>query len=439
LSFSATIILNARATYISVFLQALVYIGFEAYQYFKKNNATIRLKNISLVFVTLILSIATWQIVFKQLEQSKKTVSYGDINKRIASIEFTKSGSSSRFEYWLEAIDFIKKNPVIGGGLGNWKIHAINYEQKYRTSFVCSKHVHNDVIETTADSGILAGLIFVLIFTFLFYFLIQKTFNLSNQHASQIALMLFLMLMTYFIDCLLNFPSERPVMQFFFATIMAISIITFSIDKVKETSINGVLSFVLLLVICFSIYISLPTYYSMCLQAKVRANTVKMSEVKSFPAIPNISEYVMPINGIQANYFYSKKDYKKAEYYLSKKGNTNPYYYYSEYVKSRILFAKHDTINAIKYAAIAFNNRPADLTMFNNLVYIYQTNNDTENFNKSYAVMNACVKNPMAADSYASYYLKASHDTEYVKQFLVAKIQEFPNDSILKKSLKKLQ
>jgi hypothetical protein len=53
--------------------------------------------------------------------------------------------------------------------------------------------------------------------------------------------------------------------------------------------------------------------------------------------------------------------------------------------------------------------------------------------------MNACIKNPKAADSYASYYLKASNDTNYVKQFLATKIQEFPNDTILKKTLKKLQ
>jgi hypothetical protein len=32
-----------------------------------------------------------------------------------------------------------------------------------------------------------------------------------------------------------------------------------------------------------------------------------------------------------------------------------------------------------------------------------------------------------------------SNDTNYIKQFLASKIQEFPNDTILKKTLKKLQ
>ena len=164
-----------------------------------------------------------------------------------------------------------------------------------------------------------------------------------------------------------------------------------------------------------------------------------MSEVKSFPAIPNITEYVMPINGVQANYFYSKKDYKKAEYYLSLKGNTNPYYYYTEYVKSRILFAQRNTMNAIKCASIAFENRPADLNMFNNLAYFHQTKKDTASISKLYQTMTKYVDNPKAADSYASYYLKASNDTNFVKQFLATKIQKFPNDTILKKTLKKLQ
>jgi len=87
----------------------------------------------------------------------------------------------------------------------------------------------------------------------------------------------------------------------------------------------------------------------------------------------------------------------------------------------------------------AFPICPADLNMFNNLAYFYQTKKDTVNINKSYAIMNACIKNPKAADSYASYYLKASNDTNFVKQFLATKIQEFPNDTILKKTLRKLQ
>jgi O-antigen ligase len=435
---SATIILNARATYISVFLQSALFIGYEILNYFKKEKNKSHLIKAGSFLAVFIFAVVVFQIVFSQLEKSKKTVSYGDINKRIASIEFTKSGSSSRFVYWNESIDFIKKNPIIGGGLGNWKIHAINYEQNYRTSFVCSKHVHNDFLEVAADSGIVSSIIYLLFFVVLGFILVKKCLALSAEH-SALALMLLLMLIAYVIDSCLNFPSERPIMQSLLVVIVSFAALHFSERTFNPISINHVLSFGLLLCVCFSMYVSINAYYSMCLQSKVRANTAKKSEVESFPAIPNISEYVMPINGMQANYFYTKRDYKKANYYLSKKGKTNPYYYYSEYVKSRILFAQHDTVNAIKLASFAFANRPADLNMFNNLAYFYQVKSDTAGINKSYAIMTACVDNPKAADSYASYYLKASNDTDFVKQFLVAKIQNFPNDTILKKTLKKLQ
>ena len=438
LGVSAIIILNARATYISVFLQSVLFIGYEILCWIKKAKEKSYLQKAITYFAVFSIAIVLWQVIFSQIEKSKKTVSYGDINKRIASIEFTKSGSSSRFVYWLEAIDFIKKNPLIGGGLGNWKIHAISYEQNYRTSFICSKHVHNDFLEVAAESGIISAILFTLLFVALGLLLLKSSLQTDKEN-SIIAFMLLLMLATFIIDSFLNFPSERPIMQILLMVVVTLSIIYFSEKEINAISINHPIAFVLLLMICFSMYISINAYYSMCLQAKVRANTAKMSEVKSFPAIPNITEYVMPINGVQANYFYTKKDYKKAEYYLSLKGNTNPYYYYTEYVKSRILFAQRDTINAIKYASIAFKNRPADLNMFNNLAYFYQTKNDTANISKSYAIMNACIKNPKAADSYASYYLKASKDTNYVKQFLATKIQEFPNDTILKKTLKKLQ
>ena len=438
LGISAIIILNARATYVSVFLQSVMFIGYEVLCWIKNGKEKSYLQKAITYMVVFFIAFFLWQVVFSQIEKSKKTVSYGDINKRIASIEFTQSGSSSRFVYWNEAYDFIKKNPVIGGGLGNWKINAINYEQNYRTSFVCSKHVHNDFLEVAADSGIFSSLFFTLFFIALGLLLLKSSLQFKQEN-SMLAFMLFLMLMAFIIDSFLNFPSERPIMQSLLIVIIAIATIYFSGKEIKSISINNPLSLGLLISICFSMYISINAYYSMCLQAKVRAKTAKMSEVKSFPAIPNITEYVMPINGVQANYFYTKKDYKKAEYYLSMKGNTNPYYYYTEYVKSRILFAQRDTMNAIKYASIAFQNRPADLNMFNNLAYFYQTKKDTANISKSYAIMNACIKNPKAADSYASYYLKASNDTDYVKQFLATKIQEFPNDTILKKTLKKLQ
>jgi O-antigen ligase len=438
LGVSAIIILNARATYVSVFLQSVLFVGYEILCWIKNGKVKSYLHKAITYFAVFSIAIVLWQVVFSQIEKSKKTVSYGDINKRIASIEFTQSGSSSRFVYWNEAYDFIKKNPLIGGGLGNWKIHAINYEQNYRTSFVCSKHVHNDFLEVAADSGILSALLFTLFFIAIGLSLLKSSLQFTQEN-SILAFMLLLMLLAFIIDSFLNFPSERPIMQSLFVVIIAISAIYFSGKEIKSISINHPLSLGLLISICFSMYISINAYYSMCLQAKVRAHTIKMSEVKSFPAIPNITEYVMPINGVQANYFYSKKDYKKAEYYLSKKGNTNPYYYYSEYVKSRILFAQRDTANAIKYATIAFKNRPADLNMFNNLAYIYQTKKDTAGINKIYSIMNACIKNPKAADNYASYFLKASNDTNYIKQFLSSKIQEFPNDTILKKTLKKLQ
>ena len=438
LGVSAIIILNARATYVSVFLESILFIGYEVLCWIKNGKEKTYLNKAITYLVVFSIAFFLWQVIFSEIEKSKKTVSYGDINKRIASIEFTQSGSSSRFVYWNEAYDFIKKNPVIGGGLGNWKIHAISYEQHYRTSFVCSKHVHNDFLEVAADSGIFSALLFTLFFVALGLILLKSSLKFKQEN-SMLAFMLFLMLMAFIIDSFLNFPSERPIMQSLLVVIITIATICFSGKEIKNISINSPLSIGLLISICFSMYISINTYYSMCLQAKVRANTAKILEVKSFPAIPNITEYVMPINGVQANYFYTKKDYKKAEYYLSMKGNTNPYYYYTEYVKSRILFAKRDTMNAIKYATIAFQNRPADLNMFNNLAYFYQTKKDTTGINKSYAIMNACIKNPKAADNYASYYLKASNDTDYVKQFLAIKIQEFPNDTILKKTLKKLQ
>ncbi|MFM7015734.1 MAG: O-antigen ligase family protein [Bacteroidota bacterium] len=435
LALSATIILNARATYISVFLQSLLFLAYEIYHFIKLGKNKIYLQKAASFFALWVVVIIIWQALFSQIEKAKKTVSYGDINKRIASIEFSKSGSSSRFVYWNEAIDFIKKHPLTGGGLGNWKIHAINYEQTYRTSFVCSKHVHNDFLEVAADSGVLAAIVFTLFFIALLFVLFKNSLQVDSTN-STLAFLLLLMLIGFLIDSCLNFPSERPIMQSLLVVIMALSCIYINQSETKSLSINHPFAFILLTSLCFSMYISINAYYSMCLQAKVRGNTAKISEVKSFPAIPNISEYVMPINGMQANYFYSKKDYQRALEYLNQKGNTNPYYYYKEYITSRILFAKHDTLQALHFARIAFENRPADIGMFSNLIWMYQSKKDTAAINKAYQTIRKYIKDPKAEDVYANYYLKSSGDTAFIKQFINAKIVEFPLDTLLKKRLK---
>ena len=133
----------------------------------------------------------------------------------------------------------------------------------------------------------------------------------------------------------------RSIMQVSLMFIFSLSIYLFSEKNSRKISTNHPLAFILLLLLCFSMYLSITTYYSMCLQSKIRSNTIKQSEVDAFPSIPNITEYVMPINGMQANFYYSKKNYKKAEYYLNKKINNNPYYFYNEYVRSRMYFSKH--------------------------------------------------------------------------------------------------
>jgi O-antigen ligase len=191
LGVSAIIILNARATYVSVFLQSVLFVGYEILCWIKSGKVKTYLHKAITYFAVFSIAIVLWQVVFSQIEKSKKTVSYGDINKRIASIEFTQSGSSSRFVYWNEAFDFIKKNPLIGGGVGNWKIHAINYEQNYRTSFVCSKHVHNDFLEVAADSGILSALLFTLFFAYIIdskilLLTFRKTWNVANYRFNKL-------------------------------------------------------------------------------------------------------------------------------------------------------------------------------------------------------------------------------------------------------------
>ena len=55
----------------------------------------------------------------------------GDITSQLGDIEFTEQSSNGRFQYWSDAFEHIQDHPIIGAGLGNWKIASISYGKEH--------------------------------------------------------------------------------------------------------------------------------------------------------------------------------------------------------------------------------------------------------------------------------------------------------------------
>jgi O-antigen ligase len=137
-----------------------------------------------------------------------------EISSRISSITLTSEDDSinERLGYYSDAVQSIMNNPIIGVGVGNWKIKSIDYAGQSVSGYTVPYHVHNDFLQITAEIGIVGGLIYLMIYLLPIYSIIRKN---KNQVLDNLNLVYILVIFAVYIDSMLNFPMSRPVNHIF--------------------------------------------------------------------------------------------------------------------------------------------------------------------------------------------------------------------------------
>ena len=143
------------------------------------------------------------------------------INERVSSINIDRADESidERLRFYSAAIKSISKNPIIGIGIGNWKIETIRYDAKNLVGYRVPNHAHNDFLQVAAESGLVALIFFLgfILYPFIFY-LKNKLFKESNH----ILYLILIMMSVYIIDSMLNFPISRPVSHIFLVFVLIV-------------------------------------------------------------------------------------------------------------------------------------------------------------------------------------------------------------------------
>ena len=78
------------------------------------------------------------------------------------------TSSQKRLGYYKFAIKSILNNPILGIGLGNWKIYSIKSESQVYDDYQIPFHVHNDYLEVATETGIIGMLLFFGIYIYIF-------------------------------------------------------------------------------------------------------------------------------------------------------------------------------------------------------------------------------------------------------------------------------
>ena len=100
-----------------------------------------------------------------------------DAVSRAATISFsTNDGSvNQRLRYYEDVLIHLKSSPILGVGLGNWKLKSIEYDANDIKGYVVPYHAHSDFIQLGAELGIL-GLLYMSVFLLALYFAFTDLF-----------------------------------------------------------------------------------------------------------------------------------------------------------------------------------------------------------------------------------------------------------------------
>ncbi|HBX51035.1 MAG: hypothetical protein A2275_09940 [Bacteroidetes bacterium RIFOXYA12_FULL_35_11] len=166
---------------------------------------------------------------------------------------FTYGSTKDRIELWKKTFEFFYENPVVGTGLGSWKINILKYgnqELKSENNSTFYQRPHNDFLWILTEQGIF-GLSAYLLLLFFFYKYLFSIFKKSeDQKTNLFFILIFFGFTGYLIFSLLSFPKERIEHIVFITAMFApVLIYRWKLYPPRNLKKTGTLIIVILLII----------------------------------------------------------------------------------------------------------------------------------------------------------------------------------------------
>lgn len=399
----AVLFMSARAFYLGTFFLSFAYLVYLPIIYLQQKQKVMIRKIVAYLGV-LLAAVLIFSFVQKTFYVNNSGLNAG-IESRLSTISTSDESANKRLDAWKRSFHVIKQNPLLGCGVGNWKVATLKEENETNPNYIYQYKAHNDFIETTTEVGIFGGLFFAAIFlTILFSFLKALLRKEGEDRISFLFLAAF-GLMAYFFDAFFNFPQDRPEIQALFALFAGAGIAVsrmYAKDNSSETSpdidsieSSGVLTKAsgnylhileqkgnlvsriwlvkLLVLLIFSAYVLTLNFQSLKLQRIIKdeMNTGKLTQssdlfMNGFPWVPDINVVGEPIAAQKARYLINEKKYDKA-IALLKKDHSSPYDTRPEYFIAMSYFNQGKLDSAYLYNQKVYEIKP---NMFENLSMI---------------------------------------------------------------------
>ena len=156
-----------------------------------------------LIMITLIMSLFSYNIINEKNAYNTLTERFSNVTNPIAD-----ESVNERLNFYTTAIQSIGDNPLLGIGIGNWKIKSIDLSKDIIVSYRVPFFAHNDFLQFLAEIGIIGGLCFMF---YIFYPIFISLLRSLKSRSFNIDFLIFLIFIIYVVDSMLNFPIERPI------------------------------------------------------------------------------------------------------------------------------------------------------------------------------------------------------------------------------------
>jgi len=263
---------------------------------------------------------------------------------------------------WLSAgLEGIKEKPVLGHGIGNWKVVGNKYITDYIVQYKVPKHVHNDFVQTFAETGIFGFLFYCTFFVFILLKIFKSKKRIDKQNFGYLVLLFAVLI--FLIDSNLNFPIQRPTPIFNLIFLVAF-VVSINPKRVIDKNYYKVL-LPLILIGTFLTFGSAYKLYNGLVDEVEFFNRVghvrgfethldKIDELND--TYPNITYTTVPIISIKALYYWKNKRISEAKEMLREGNKINPYLSISEVNLANIFLEEGKIDSAYYFAKKAFYN-----------------------------------------------------------------------------------
>jgi len=244
--YAALMICQSRGIWISISLTSIfaIYIifKFKFIMIFKENKKWLILLILTFIMITIIYS------TDNPLNKSAITVT----ERAMSTFDEKDPSINTRLLIWGTTFDMIKDRPILGSGIGTFKINYLNYQAEflqdnpdYIKYWGHAREAHNEYLQMGAELGII-GLGIFLSILFIFYNITIKYLKKGNDNKKKIIVFgLLLGIICFLIHSLFTFPLHVPVLGSAFFIILGLTVLyikdfhfsEFGKSKIKNNNI----------------------------------------------------------------------------------------------------------------------------------------------------------------------------------------------------------